>query len=258
LAVEPGARGPHFLPACEGPRHDVLGVKTKYAIGTSGFQYPEWRGKFYPETLSAPKMLAYYADHFSSTESNYTFRRLPARSTLEKWAADTPDDFCFSLKTPQRITHFARLRNCQDVVAAFWEAATALETKLGAILFQLPPAFPKDVPLLADFLASLPSDLRAAFEFRHDSWFSDDVLETLRSAGVALCQAEDENLATPRVATADFGYLRLRRLDYSARQLSGWADWAREQAWSQAFVYFKHEETAVGPKFAAAMQELLA
>ena len=225
----------------------------KIQIGTSGFQYPEWRGLFYPESCSTARMLDFYAARFRTTESNYSFRRVPSAKTIENWARKTPADFCFSLKAPQKITHFAKLRDCGETVRYFWSVVRELDGKLGAILFQLPPSLRKDVPLLEAFLAQLPA-MRAAFEFRHDSWFDDEVFETLRQKGVGLCLAETGEFATPKVATAPFGYLRLRREDYTARQLSAWASWVRRQAWNEAFIYFKHEDKAVGPKFAAAMQ----
>lgn len=229
----------------------------KIEIGTSGFQYPEWRGSFYPETLSTAKMLAFYAVQFHTTESNYSFRRVPSEKTIENWSHGTPADFRFSLKAPQRITHFAKLRDCQETVDFFWRVVSGLETKLGAVLFQLPPTLKKDVPLLTGFLAELPTAMRAAFEFRHDSWFDDEVFAALHAKGAALCNAESAELDAPKVATSSFGYLRLRREDYTATDLSRWAKWVREQKWKQVFIYFKHEELAVGPKFAVAMQKLL-
>jgi uncharacterized protein YecE (DUF72 family) len=229
----------------------------KIAIGTSGFQYPEWRGKFYPETLSTAKMLAFYAERFCTTESNYSFRRIPSEKTIENWSRGTPPGFRFSLKAPQRITHFAKLRDCAETVEFFWSVVRGLDEKLGAILFQLPPSLEKDVPLLAAFLEELPAGMRAAFEFRHESWFDDEVFATLHQKGAALCTAESSDLATPRVATAPFGYLRLRREDYATSDLTDWARWVREQKWKAAFLYFKHEELAVGPKFAIEMRSLL-
>lgn len=233
-------------------------MKTTPVVGTSGFQYEEWKGKFYPEDLSKAKMLGYYSERFRTTESNYTFRHIPSEKTIANWAKGTPDDFRFSLKAPQRITHFAKLRNCEDTVKVFWEAARGLEDKLGCILFQLPPTVKKDSELLRDFLKGLPDGMRAAFEFRHESWFDDEVYAVLKSSGAALCVAENEDLATPQVATAAFGYLRLRREDYVSADLAERAAWVRKQKWKEAFIYFKHEETACGPRFAGEMQTLLA
>lgn len=224
----------------------------KLWVGTSGFQYPEWKGKFYPEKTPASKMLAYYATHFSSTEVNYTFRRIPSEKTIVNWSSQTPGKFRFSFKAPQRVTHFARLRDCQDILTVFAKALQPAGEKQGPVLFQLPPTFTKDVGTLRAFLADLPGTLRAAFEFRHPSWFEDSVFETLREARAALCIAENEELKTPPVVTTDFGYLRLRREDYTPPQIRKWARFVTEQkaGWADAFVYFKHEEHAVGPKFA--------
>ena len=228
-------------------------------IGTSGFQYPEWKGKFFPEKLPASKMLSYYAEHFSSTESNYTFRQVPTEAIIRKWGEATPDQFRFSFKAPQRVTHFSRLRDCGGILEVFWKAIAAAGPKTGAVLFQLPPNFAKNVELISVFLADVPKGMRAAFEFRHESWFDDQVFSALREANAALCVAENEELATPSVATADFGYLRLRREDYTPAQIKRWAKWIGEQSerWTDAYVYFKHEEQAVGPKFAGQMQKIL-
>jgi uncharacterized protein YecE (DUF72 family) len=224
----------------------------KLWVGTSGFQYPEWKGKFYPEKMPASKMLAHYATHFSSTEVNYTFRQIPAEKTILNWSSTTPENFRFSFKAPQRVTHFAKLRGCQEVLTVFAKALQPAGEKQGPVLFQLPPTFRKDLEVLRAFLTDLPKAIRAAFEFRHASWFDDAVFETLRHANAALCIAENEELATPSVVTADFGYLRLRREDYTSTQIRKWATFAAKQKahWSDAFVYFKHEEQAVGPKFA--------
>ncbi len=228
-------------------------------IGTSGFQYPEWKGKFYPEKMPASQMLAYYAERFSSTEINYTFRRIPAEDTIVNWCNGTPARFKFSFKAPQRITHFAKLRGCGELLQVFHQSLAAAGKKRGPVLFQLPPNFRKDAEVLRDFLADLPKGLRAAFEFRHDSWFDDAIFEILRAGKAALCVAESEELLTPSVATAGFGYLRLRREDYTAAQIKRWARWidGQKSRWSEVFIYFKHEEQGVGPKFARAMQKLL-
>lgn len=224
----------------------------KLWVGTSGFQYPEWKGKFYPEKMPASKMLAHYATHFSSTEVNYTFRQIPSEKTIVNWSSLTPDRFRFSFKAPQRVTHFAKLRGCKEVLSVFANSLKPAGGKQGPVLFQLPPTFPKDVEVLGAFLTDLPKTIHAAFEFRHASWFDDEVFETLRNANAALCIAENEELVTPSVVTADFGYLRLRREDYTPAQIRKWAAFVAEQKsrWPDAFVYFKHEEQAVGPKFA--------
>ena len=232
----------------------------KLWIGTSGFQYAEWKGKFYPEKMPASKMLRYYAEHFTSTEINYTFRQLPKETTIRGWCDATPAQFRFSFKAPQRMTHFSRLRGCGKILKVFQTAIAVAGKKAGVVLFQLPPNFAMDVEVLSSFLKDVPKRMRAAFEFRHKSWFVDAVFETLRSSNAALCIAENEELATPAVATADFGYLRLRREDYTPAQVKKWARWIKEQdpSWSDTHIYFKHEEQAVGPKFATQMQRELA
>ncbi len=228
-------------------------------IGTSGFQYPEWKGGFYPEKMPASGMLKYYAERFSGTEINYTFRSLPSAATIARWLDATPARFRFALKAPQKVTHFARLKNCGETLAAFQAAVAPLGEKLGPVLFQLPPNFAKDAARLRAFLADLPSGLRAAFEFRHESWFDDEVFAALREHGAALCIAESEDLATPSIATADFGYLRLRREDYAKKDLTRWAKFVREESsrWREAHIFFKHEETGSGPKFAQQLIDLL-
>lgn len=229
-------------------------------IGTSGFQYPEWKGKFYPDDMSKAKMLAFYAAQFGTTEVNYTFRSIPSAKTIERWFSETPEKFRFSLKAPQRVTHFAKLKDCGEVMDTFFKAVSGLGEKMGPVLFQLPPSFKADAGLLREFLRSLPKRMRAALEFRHESWFTDDVFGILSERNTALCIAETAELQTPRVATADFGYLRPRREDYTPSQIKGWARFLSEQskAWSEAFVYFKHEETCVGPGFATALMKALA
>jgi uncharacterized protein YecE (DUF72 family) len=229
-------------------------------IGTSGFQYPEWKGHFYPEKLPAAKMLPFYAERFQSTEINYTFRRTPSGKTIENWCALTPPRFAFSLKAPQRVTHFAKLQNCSDSLHFFFGAIQGLEDKLGPILFQLPPFFRKDAGVLESFLEQLPDGVRAAFEFRHQSWFDDEIFASLRRHNAALCIAESSDLSTPVEATANFGYLRLRREDYGPEDIARWSEVLRAHAskWSDAFVYFKHEEQGMGPKLATQLMQLLA
>ena len=218
-------------------------------VGTSGYNYEAWRGSFYPEELSSKKMLGYYAERFDTVEINYSFYRKPTAKILEGWAAQVPERFRFALKAWQRITHQKRLRETEELVSSFAEVARALGPRLAPVLYQLPPNLKADVPLLRDFLNQLPRDLRAAFEFRHASWFSDETYSTLRDAGAALCVAESDELATPAVRTADFGYLRLRRLDYDAAALARWAEFVKGSP-GDVFVYFKHEDEARGPAFA--------
>ena len=219
--------------------------------GTSGFSYKEWKGSFYPEDLPAEEMLSYYASRLPAVEINNTFYRMPKPAILESWAAQVPAEFRFILKASQRITHRKRLKEAGDEVAYFFQTASTLGDRLGPTLIQLPPNLKKDLPRLESFLSVLPEGARIAFEFRHASWFEDDVFEALRAKGAALCIAEDEELATPLVATAPWGYLRLRRQDYDEAAVAAWADKVRGQAWSDVFVFFKHEDAGSGPKLAA-------
>ncbi len=228
-------------------------------VGTSGFQYAEWKGNFYPENITAQKMLSFYAEHFLTTEINYTFHRTPSVKTIGNWTKLTPEHFRFSLKAPQKITHWAKLRNCADSLNFFERSVSGLGSQLGPILFQLPPSFKQDKDLLNDFLTSLPAGLRAAFEFRHTSWFEDEIFAVLREHQAALCIAENSDIATPTVATADFGYLRLRRQDYEEADIRKWAETvlALQNQWNHVFVYFKHEESGLGPKLAKQMMQVL-
>jgi uncharacterized protein YecE (DUF72 family) len=228
-------------------------------VGTSGFQYPEWKGSFYPADLSAKKMLGFYSEHFNSTESNYTFRRMPSESTLTNWAGQTPEQFRFSLKAPQQITHIRQLRDCESAVRYFASVSQALGPKLGATLFQLPPSLRCDVPLLRGFLDVLPPGLKGAFEFRHDSWFTDEVFGVLRDANIALCIADSEKLHTPIVLTAQHVYFRLRDEGYGSADIARWAEEVRKASTSASdiYVYFKHEEEGLGPEFARQLMALL-
>jgi uncharacterized protein YecE (DUF72 family) len=182
-------------------------------IGTSGFSYKEWLGGFYPEKLAGPKMLAHYAQRLPTVEINYTFRAMPKREMLEKWAVQTPEHFRFALKAPQRITHFAKLKDVDNLVAHFAEVASSMGARLGPTLFQLPPNFKRDVPLLRDFLAMLHGRLRAAFEFRDKSWFDDSVLQTLREGDAARCSAVSETIAGSSERPARFLCLRMSKED---------------------------------------------
>lgn len=202
-------------------------------------------------------MLHYYADRFRTVEINSTFRRMPQVSTLEAWAGEVPADFRFVLKAPQRITHIKRLKDVEEPLAQFVEGARTLKRRLGPLLFQLPPNFKKDTPRLAEFLRLLPARQRVAFEFRHASWFDDDVLDLLRKRRVALCLAEaDDELEVPFVGTADWGYLRLRRAEYADAELKTWLKQVRAHGWRDAFVFFKHEDEGNGPRFAARLLQL--
>jgi uncharacterized protein YecE (DUF72 family) len=222
-------------------------------VGTSGFSYPAWRGTFYPEDLAAREMLAFYAGVLGTVEINNTFYRLPSPALLTGWARHTPTGFRFALKAPQRITHHLRLRDAQELTGRFCDAATRLGPKLGPILFQLPPYFRADHPRLADFLAELPPGFEPAVEFRHASWFTDETYALLARHRAALCIADGDDASTPPVATAPFGYLRLRRQDYSDADLDAWATRVRDmRTWKRTYAYFKHEETGRGPALAKA------
>ena len=228
-------------------------------VGTSGYSYKEWKGPFYPKDLSDKQMLHYYGEHFRSVEINNTFYRMPKASVLEAWAAEVPADFKFVIKASQRITHFQRLKDCRDSVDYLLDTVGVLKDRLGPVLFQLPPNLQKDAPRLRDFLALMPSQRRLAFEFRHQSWFDDEVFGILRDRQSVLCIAEAENdLVIPFIPTADWGYLRLRRPDYGDAELSEWAKKVQSQNWQDAFIFFKHEDEGKGPQMAKRFLELAA
>ena len=188
-------------------------------IGTSGFQYAEWKGNFYPEDLPAAKMLRFYAERFSTTEINYTFHRIPAPKTIENWKTQTPEKFRFALKAPQKITHWSKLRDCSDTLEYFLKIAGGLAERLGPFLFQLPPNYKKDADVLGSFLRELPS-IRAAFAFRHESGFDDEIFELLKSRNIALCIADTDTLSTPKTINADSGYILLRRQDSTQNRVA--------------------------------------
>jgi uncharacterized protein YecE (DUF72 family) len=230
-----------------------------FFVGTSGYSYPEWKGSFYPAKMPAKQMLGYYGVRFRAVEINNTFYRPPTAQLLETWAAQVPADFRFVLKAPQEITHFKQLVGAAAQVAALADTAAVLKHRLGPLLFQLPPHLRRDVSRLREFLALLPPGCRAAFEFRHQSWFCDDVFAALRDRAASLCVADaDDELEVPFVSTADWGYLRLRRPDYDDATLRQWADRLRAQNWRDGFVFFKHEDAGNGPRLAARLLELLA
>ena len=228
-------------------------------IGTSGWNYPEWKGSFYPADMKPAGMLAYYAARFATVEVNNTFYRMPTQKAVVGWAAAVPAPFVFVLKAPQRITHFARLRDVDEPVRVFCDVARTLGARLGPLLFQLPPNFKVDTGRLADLLALLPPDVRAAFEFRNASWFTDEVYTRLAGRNAALCIADNDDGATPAVATADWGYLRLRATGYSDDDLRGWLGTMRRIGahWRDAFVFFKHEDKGTGPALGARLMALL-
>jgi uncharacterized protein YecE (DUF72 family) len=224
----------------------------RIVAGTSGFSYKEWLGPFYPDRLPAKNMLGYYAGRLPTVEINNTFYRLPTEALLEGWRKQVPDGFRFAVKAPRRITHIKRLKDCGEEFRYLLTALGALQPCLGSILFQLPPFFRCDLQVLAAFVEELPSGCAAAFEFRHDSWFESDVYEVLRARNLALVQSEEADTPPDRVLpwTADWAYLRLRRLDYSEGDLRHWLERLRGASLREAQVFFKHEDEATGPKLA--------
>ncbi len=227
-------------------------------VGTSGFSYPSWRGAFYPQDLPASRFLPYYAEHFATVEINNTFHRMPTEKLLAGWAAQVPEEFRFALKAPQRITHQLRLRDAAEPAGRFCALAATLGARLGPLLFQLPPTLRADVPRLADFLAGLPAGAEVAFEFRHPSWLADATWAALAARGAALCVADGEALAAPVVATAPFGYLRLRRETYADADLDAWAERiATTPRWERVYVYFKHDDAGQAAAYARALLDRL-
>jgi len=226
-------------------------------VGTSGYSYKEWKGSFYPEKIPAKEMLRYYAERLSTVEINATFYRMPQPGMLETWKEQVPDTFRFSLKASQRITHFKRLKETEQETNYFLETAAVLGDQLGVVLVQLPPNMKKDLPRLETFLTQLPPTPQMAFEFRHPTWFDDDVLELLRSQNRALVVSDTDDMPTTHIdKTADWGYLRLRRVNYAEETLAEWHNRIRAQDWKETFVFFKHEDEGTGPKLAAQFLEL--
>jgi uncharacterized protein YecE (DUF72 family) len=208
-------------------------------VGTSGYSYKEWKGSFYPEKLAAKDMLPYYSSKLPAVELNNTFYRMPKREMVESWKQQVPENFRFSVKAAQRITHFKRLKDAADETRYMLETVSALDDRLGVVLYQLPPNMKKDLERLETFLKTLPPNPRAAFEFRHPTWFDDDVLQMLRSE-----------------KTADWGYLRLRRVVYSTADLREWISRMKAQDWKHTFVFFKHEDEGTGPRLASEFIDL--
>ena len=229
----------------------------KLWVGTSGYSYKAWLGNFYPERLAAKEMLRFYASRLSTVEINNTFYRLPKESVLQSWAEQVPDGFRFVLKAPQKITHVKRLKDTGPEVEYLFRVARVLDSHSGAILFQLPPSLRKNLDTLKNFMASLPVERRVAFEFRHPSWFDDETFACLREHHCALCTAEMDETERPNlVATAGWGYIRLRRSEYSRADLLNWKERILSQQWDHAYVFFKHEDAGIGPKLAAEFLEL--
>jgi uncharacterized protein YecE (DUF72 family) len=229
----------------------------KIYVGTSGYGYKEWKGKFYPEKISAGDMLHFYAERLGTVEINNTFYRMPTEGVLASWAGRVPDDFIFAFKAPQVITHLKRLRNVSEETDYLVRTLSALGRKLGPVLFQFPGSFHADHPALKDFLDLVPGDMACAFEFRHPSWLDGEITDLLRIRGYSLCTADnDENPANEIISTATWGYLRLRRSDYTDADLSQWMEKILSQKWKKAFVFFKHEDEAKGPEMAVHFQGL--
>ena len=227
-------------------------------VGTSGYSYKEWKGPFYPEKFSNDKMLSYYGERLPAVEINNTFYRMPRTSVLENWCEQVPEHFRFSIKASRRITHQKRLKETEEETGYLLGTLETLGERLGVVLFQLPPFFRKDLACLDAFTRLLPEGTPAAFEFRHASWFDDEVAACLRSRNFALCLADNDDKPAPDViSTADWGYFRLRRADYSDDDLGQWASAATENKWRHAFVFFKHEDEGTGPKMAARFLQLV-
>ena len=215
----------------------------KVHAGTSGFAFKEWKGSFYPADMKDDGMLGFYSSKFSTVEINNTFYRLPREDVLQSWAAQVPEPFTFAIKASQRITHWARLKpQCATAVEFLLKNTSLLAGRLGPILFQLPPNLEKETDLLRAFLDMLPRERRYTLEFRHESWFDEDVFSVLRERDVALCITEQADFAAPLVSTASWGYLRLHRFDYDPPMLADWAARIAGQSWNEAYVFFKHDE----------------
>ncbi len=225
--------------------------------GTSGYAYQEWKGNFYPKNVKPQEMLRLYGERLKTVEINSTFYRMPSEKMLLSWAEQVPEDFSFVLKASRRITHLKRLQGVDDVLSYMLQNSTVLGPRLGPMLFQLPPDMPKDTARLVDFLAQLPPKWPAAFEFRHKTWFDDEVYEALRDRGVALVVTDADDESQAIVSTASYGYLRLRREEYNDEKLRDWAKRIGEQSWESAYVFFKHEDEGAGPRLAARFRELL-
>jgi uncharacterized protein YecE (DUF72 family) len=233
-------------------------VTTVVHVGTSGYNYPEWRGSFYPGKLKASEMLAYYAARFDTVEINATFYRMPTAAMMTAWAAGTPPGFVFTLKAPQRITHMRRLNDVDEPVRIFCDVAHHLGDKRGPLFFQLPPNFKKESGRLRDLLVQIPPAFKCAFEFRHESWFTDEVYDVLRAHDAALCVADTEAGSTPDETTAAWGYYRLRNIEYPEDDLARWAQAMTRGGRARVYCYFKHEDSGTGPALAARLQRILA
>jgi uncharacterized protein YecE (DUF72 family) len=237
-------------PASESP-NTPTGLSNRVFLGTSGWAYSSWKPEFYPQALAQKKFLDYYSTQLNSVEVNYTFRQLPAPSTLASWLAASNAGFRFSFKAPQQLTHILRLKDCSKTLDALSRALAPMEAarRMGIVLFQLPPNFKADLSRLDSFLADATSyKLRMAFEFRNPTWFCDGVYEALRHHRVALCVAESDDLESPDVATAPFSCYRFRKSEYSVAQLNAIENTLRRRSGEgEVYAYFKHEERPTGP-----------
>ncbi len=221
-------------------------------VGTSGYSYKEWKGSFYPGKISAKEMLSFYASRLGAVELNSTFYRLPQRSMVESWKAQVPEDFRFSVKASQRITHLKRLKDAAAETQFMLKTVSALGDRLGAVIFRFPEDMEKDIKRLEVFLKDLPAKTPAVFDFRHQTWFDDEVRALLRSQNRVLCVSDTDELPSDHIdRTADWGYVRLRRSNYSEAELAEWINRVRAQNWKRTFVFFRHEDEGTGPKFAA-------
>ncbi len=226
-------------------------------VGTSGYGYKEWKGIFYPEKISPKEMLHFYGERFNAVEINYTYYHMPTERLLASWAEQVPDGFVFVFKAPQVITHVKRLKEVGEEADYFFRTLALLERRLGAVLCQFPASFRANLPRMEAFLKLIPDNIRCAFEFRSPTWFEAGVADLLRDRGHSLCTADtDESPARDIISTAPWGYLRLRRPGYAEADLAEWAKRISAQPWERAFVFFKHEEEAEGPKLALRFREL--
>lgn len=230
----------------------------KIYAGTSGFAYQEWKGKFYPEKIPPKEMLHFYSERLGAVEINNTFYRMPRESVLKSWAEQVSGGFIFALKAPQVITHIKQLRNVFEETEYLFKTLSVLGGKLGPVLFQFPKSFRANAPALEDFLALIPGDTDCAFDFRSPTWLDAGMPDLLRKKGCSLCMEDtDENPVNEIISTATWGYLRLRRSEYTEDGLSEWAERILSQKWERAFVFFKHEDGARGAEMALRFQELI-
>jgi uncharacterized protein YecE (DUF72 family) len=228
----------------------------QFFVGTSGYSYPKWKGSFYPENLPHKEMLGYYAERFAAVEINNSFYKMPSKNDVKSWASQVPGNFRFTIKAPQAITHFKRLKNVKQPTAHLFRTMATLKARRGPVLFGLPPNMKKDIARLSAFLRLVPKRMQAAFEFRHESWFDDETFDCLREHNSAVCIAHTDEFPSPEVvSTANWTYVRLRRNRYTKKELADWVKRLRPQPWKEAYVFFKHEDTGTGPKFAARFLE---